>query len=273
MDVKHINLTQDKPHLAAIWRSCFPEDGAFADVFLNQPDTRFIGLAVYREEVPVSMAFVLPCDLHIQNETVRAGYVYGVATLPEYQNKGYAAAILKAARNTPGIDLLFLHPATPQLGPFYQKHGYRDYMYADTVCMTDSVQKNILNVEWIPFDATRYTLVRNALQNAPATCWAEFDAPLLQTLLSHGFLAFAGCGMALVIPGETKVFVPEMVGNASEKQAILAGIQSKSPDNPIVLTVPGTKQRVGMVIPLTDAAESLLKNVEMAEFSGPLFDV
>ena len=71
----------------------------------------------------------------------RQGYVCGAATRPAYRGAGIMAAMLQAAHSQmrrAGDAGAVLIPASQSLYAYYEKHGYRDFFYQDTLLLTDS---------------------------------------------------------------------------------------------------------------------------------------
>ncbi|MDE7416894.1 MAG: GNAT family N-acetyltransferase [Lachnospiraceae bacterium] len=108
-----------------IWNRCFGDDRAYIELYLKNRFESENMYVIYENNRPVSMASLLPVQVTINGKKENARYVYAVATLPEYRNKGYASEIIKhAARkyNEP----LILQPADRDLQEYYEKQGFAD---------------------------------------------------------------------------------------------------------------------------------------------------
>ncbi|MBR4973233.1 MAG: GNAT family N-acetyltransferase [Clostridia bacterium] len=71
----------------------------------------------------VSMLFLMPCEVVSGNKVTDAYYIYGVATLPEYREKGYMRELIESVIkdiNAP----IFLRPVNSSLIKFYEKFGF-----------------------------------------------------------------------------------------------------------------------------------------------------
>lgn len=154
----------------------------------------------------VSCLTVVPSPISLGAVLVPACGVAGVATRPEYQRRGYAAALLEATVpnlwNELGYPLAFLHPIS---APFYRVHGWE---YASQ------------SVHWT---ATPSSLPRcsKSASVRPAT---GYDWPVIQSL--HDELTRAETGssrrdwrrwglIALPIPGREAVVVEDTDGGLS----------------------------------------------------------
>jgi len=72
----------------------------------------------------VSILFLLPCDVFVDNKSISSKYVFAVSTKKEYRNKGYAAKLLNSVKDE---CLLFLKPSNSVLVDFYKKLGYNTF--------------------------------------------------------------------------------------------------------------------------------------------------
>ncbi len=273
MTVKHINLSEDFDDLAEIWRVCFPEDAAYGEIFLKETAEKTTGLAAYVDGKPVSMAFLIPACFSVDKTRYTAKYVYGVATLPTFRHQGFVAEILKYVAENSDAEILFLHPANPQLTAFYEKQKYRTVLYANLVQPPENDDSDDLELNILPFDATKYVTFRQKWFNDKNICHAEFDISLLSTLLSHYQMIVTEKGMALMVLSEDAVFLPEIMVIEQELPFLLQELKKRFPEKKIIATGVGDTVPVGMVLPLTENAEKAINKYEKIPFSGTMFDV
>ena len=111
---------QDMIH---IWQTCFGDDEDFIQSFLDHHTADECMLLYFTDNKPVAMASFLPIRIHQAENTIEGRYVYAVATLPEYRGRGYAAEILKTAKEIWQKPLL-LSPAEDSLYTYYQKQEF-----------------------------------------------------------------------------------------------------------------------------------------------------
>ena len=120
-----LQITEEIRDILEVWRVCFGDEPAFVHSFLARyyfGDRAFL----HREEGRVvSMAFCVPC----MTELGPTAYLYAIATLPEYRERGYAGHLvrkaLEAARQS-GCVAAMLIPADAELKGFYRRLGFED---------------------------------------------------------------------------------------------------------------------------------------------------
>ncbi len=106
-----------------IYREAFGDEREFEDKLFSVCKKH---LKTFKKDgKTVSMLFLLPCNIHIGKNTVKADYLFAAATDSKYRNKGYASALIKVAlsEGTP----IFLRPATEELCSFYEKLGFKKF--------------------------------------------------------------------------------------------------------------------------------------------------
>ena len=127
MDDLHFRLARagEGPRLRPLWQECFGVTQDFWEVyetFAFSPGQVELG---FWEEILCSRMTLLPGTLWTKTGTAKkAACIYGLATLPLYQGRGAATALLKRAveRLESGeMDCLAVVPDTPELYPFYAR--------------------------------------------------------------------------------------------------------------------------------------------------------
>ncbi len=113
----------DREHIIDIWEKCFGDDREYIEMYLDNRFETENMFVIHEDCRPVSMASFLPVEIMIDGEYICARYVYAVATLPEYRNKGYASEILKYAAEKYGEPLV-LCPENEGLIKYYGKLGF-----------------------------------------------------------------------------------------------------------------------------------------------------
>lgn len=111
--------------LIEIWHQCFGDDRAYIELYLENRFEDENMYVIHENGRPVSMASFLPVQVTIDGKKENARYVYAVATLPEYRNKGYATEIIKHAAGR-YQEPLILQPADRDLQQYYEKQGFAD---------------------------------------------------------------------------------------------------------------------------------------------------
>lgn len=114
---------EDAHHIREIWKECFGDGDDYINLYLKgrfEPENM---LVIHMDGKPVSMASFLPVTVTVHGEKKPARYVYAVATLPDYRDRGYAAEILRFAAEY-YKEPLILQPAEEELVDYYAKLGF-----------------------------------------------------------------------------------------------------------------------------------------------------
>lgn len=122
----------DEAAAEALWADAFGDAAAFQREFyrLCAPDGP---LALFEDGELRSMLALPQMPLILADgRTLRAGYVYALATRPEHRGQGWAAMLLETAaglaRNR-GLDCLITMPEPSSLFGFYAKNGFQPGFY------------------------------------------------------------------------------------------------------------------------------------------------
>jgi hypothetical protein len=113
----------DRDDIINIWEKCFGDEKEYIEMYLDNRFETENMLVIHDDGRPVSMASFLPVEIMINGEYRSAKYVYAVATLPEYRDKGYASKILKYAADKYKMPLI-LQPESEELVKYYENIGY-----------------------------------------------------------------------------------------------------------------------------------------------------
>jgi len=189
----------------------------------------------------VSCLTVVPATLRIGGMPVPAGGIAGVATRPEFQRQGHAAALLAATVAALWEELHYplslLHPLS---APFYRRFGWETASSAVAwAADSASLPKYDTSVsvrpasyqDWPAIDALHADLTQNDTGSCVrgARRWALIQMPVpgRETYVcedSHGL-----SGYAIWERGET-LEVLEMHGRTPEARYGLAGLLARQPD-------------------------------------------
>jgi len=121
----NIDFCNDFKQIISVWKTVFGDTEEDILFFLNNCKNKQC-LGVYDKERLVSMLFLVDCTFGSLN----GKYVYAVATLCEYRNKGLAASLMETAEKLKN-DFLWLIPANESLISYYSKLGFEIRLYAD----------------------------------------------------------------------------------------------------------------------------------------------
>lgn len=124
----------DEAGLSAIWKTVFGDGDDYISGFLSHMYEPGKAVCAVEDGVTVSMAFALELGtLRVPGQAgVPCGYVYSVATLPEWRGRGLAGRMTVAA-----AELCERHggvaavcPAEPSLFDYYRQNGeFEDFFY------------------------------------------------------------------------------------------------------------------------------------------------
>lgn len=270
--VKQLNLTKNRESLLKIWETAFPQDTDFAPLFLETAAPFAECFAVLVDNVPVSAAYFLRADLHINNTCLQARYVYAVGTLPQYRKQGFAANVLQKAAESIKADLFFLYPASEALRSYYTRLGYRNILTQERICIPDVQPTDNPKVTSAPFDAKRYSIERSEHLKGTTNAYAVFSENLLQILLQSTTILYLQNATALIAQNNDSVVVLELLCAPQHIHSALQEIRTVFSSRTVEVRVPG-QEAGGMVLPITETAIKHLKNTQKAPFLGTFFDV
>ncbi len=127
---------QDKTALREIWSAAFNDPLSYADFVIEH--CLKLGTVLF-DDRGRSFLTRFPLTLMQKGKILLQGfYIYGLATHPVQQGKGFGSLLLtKAVEETP---FCLLYPATPELQRFYYNRGF-----ITPVRIPDAVSKTGLN--------------------------------------------------------------------------------------------------------------------------------
>jgi len=176
---------RDKTALRDIWSAAFNETPGYAEFVIAYCLT--LGTVLYH---PDGMSFLtlFPLALHHKGKRILQGvYVYGVATHPMQQRKGYSTLLLSKASEMAPFLLLF--PVTQDLQRFYSKRGFtvKVNVPAPVVRMDLSAEKTPGRFDPVPFEE----YVEDAAQREFTFLWPSsmFDFAYRECLFRDGFVS------------------------------------------------------------------------------------
>lgn len=111
-----------------LWRKCLHNTEAFMDIYFDEKYTDEGNLTIRHDGNVVASAQLQPYRFTFYNTVLRAGYLSGLATLPEFRGRGYASNLLHEAHRRlfrQGAAISFLVPNNDELRHFFEKpqHG------------------------------------------------------------------------------------------------------------------------------------------------------
>lgn len=120
-----LHLDDDMRQILYIWKTCFGDEDEFIHSFLARYYFKDCAFVQRVNDQIVAMAYLIPCN----TELGLTAYQYGVATLPEYRQRGLASKLILSTIGEckkQGFNALFIIPAECDLKNFYARFGYLD---------------------------------------------------------------------------------------------------------------------------------------------------
>lgn len=115
---------EDIRQTRALYEEVFQDGKEYTDFFYGKAAREGMAFSIYDGDRIVSHAFAFEKMLRLGKKTVKAWYLYGVATREAFRHRGYMAAILDEIQNTAkaqGTQVLFLIPEKEEI---YQSFGF-----------------------------------------------------------------------------------------------------------------------------------------------------
>ncbi|MDR3133824.1 MAG: GNAT family N-acetyltransferase [Prevotellaceae bacterium] len=177
--------------LKNIWRACFNDAGKYIDFYFSERYRPENTLVYCREGRGVAMMTLLPATVVTPAGTFAARYVYAVATLPAFRNKGFSFALSQQAEEQARAEkctLQIVAPATPELFRFYERQGFSTAFYRRTVEFSAEEIAPAGALEGTPLqeEDTFFTLRERYF--APGDFFVRWDSGALQYILKESRL-------------------------------------------------------------------------------------
>ncbi len=154
--------TKDFPTLKELWKQTFTDSDAVINNFFENTVVPKNTVAVFDGHKAVSALYALECSGKINGIQLKAYYIYGISTLPEYRNQGLMRQTLsfaEAEARKRNADAIFLVPAEEELFSMYKKFGYETKLfYKETTIQRFRLTESYVT-EKVTFE--QYTKYRN----------------------------------------------------------------------------------------------------------------
>ena len=128
-----LSKNADVPYLKRIWKICFGDDDAYIEFFFNNKYKENQTLVLLCDREIAAMATMIPTKITTPNsEKYNSVMLYGIATDPKYQGKGFSTKIMDYAKEyllKNKVDIISLVPAEEDLIKFYSNRGYSAGFY------------------------------------------------------------------------------------------------------------------------------------------------
>ena len=253
----------DRKSLQIIWNTVFGDPHEEIDAFFSIfPEP---GMAVVADTGtgPVAAGYILPTgNLLYHGSIITCAMIYSVATLPEYRNRGYGAAVVRELISlgyARGYKALVLCPSSDSMYEYYSKRSdMRSWFYTSEMSFSSAPASD--KAALIRVAEEEYSNLREHL--LAGTPHIAFDKRMLSYQLalagrSGGGLfradAPGGVGCAVVeMQTDGGVWIKELLASGADEHCVLSAIALKYPAaeytvrTPALSPAPATR-RFGML--------------------------
>ncbi len=118
--------------LKQLWLKCFDDEKTVIDRFFKTAVTPENTVAIFSEDVAVSVLYMIEGTVKNNGENYRALYIYAVCTHPDFRGRGLMKGcfdFLFEVSKKRGVDYLFLVPASESLFKMYEELGFKNGFY------------------------------------------------------------------------------------------------------------------------------------------------
>ncbi len=229
----------DKEELYSLWQRVFGDSREFLDKFFS---------VLYKEENTVvcrdngkvvSMLYLIPADIIVNNVSFKSCYIYAAATDENYRKQGIMSRLLdfsKECSQKENIDFLFLHPASNELYNYYEKNGFSTAFYKRNA----EVTRNVLEKTY----SGNYNYVR----------W-NYDAVKFNSFMSDGEAFNCEHGYADIHRKNGEIIVENFCAESVQK--LLLSVMDEYGKDSLSVSIPsefkefgGRRAKTGMLLPL-----------------------
>lgn len=173
----------DLPQLTALWQEAFGDSPEEAGFYLERRH-RHENMLVDESAGQIhGMMSMLPLELLTPQKTLKARYVFAVATKKEYRGQGVSTRLIEEAHRSmqaAGIDASLLVPANPSLFEYYGKRGYQTAFSIDEAMIQAQDIKEPEDSSRIePCSVEEYLQARDAFYRG-SRLYARWDAEALR---------------------------------------------------------------------------------------------
>lgn len=229
--------------LKKMWKICFGDSSKFIRFYFENIYKEEETMVFFRENHPVASLQIIPYTIKLGMREVKAGYISGAMTLPEYRKQGIMEQLLYFAfeeMKKKGMELSFLIPQNERIVGYYKRFDYREAfpLLIQRMKTKEIAEASVSSIRIVKSfsesDADRwypdYFRFLRQHENAVLKTKAHFELFLKELLLDNGriFLAENAGGMAFVTKNKDNCIVKELVyEDECTKNKLLYSIKKK----------------------------------------------
>lgn len=165
---------EDIKELYAIWKDNFSfDDGGYTDYLFKYKFKPEETMIIREKNAIVSIASRRQHNYMINNTPVRGSLIYGVATIPQYRNRGLMKQI---------VGTMCDHAAYQELITFIQAYNPKVYenMGFSMMYYKTKYSLNITNSKIYPVDNCHSNVTPSEMLKIYATCMSKFDGYMIR---------------------------------------------------------------------------------------------
>lgn len=137
-----------------IWRECFTSDLSYIDNFIINcfPHSKTWIAISQRSSEAVAVLSLLPSYFYSDGQYFSGGYIYGVATLPDYRGNSLSTLLMNPAFEyslATKLQYLVVKPANDGLFDLYRRQSF-DILINKQVFLVDLHSDNYVNLNFTP---------------------------------------------------------------------------------------------------------------------------
>ncbi len=250
---------KDYPQLMSMFEEIFGDSPVAVEHFFLKAVSEDNIICVRDGEKPVSMLYIIHCEIHLSGEFYKCAYIYAVGTLKEYRGMGcmrMAFDFLEKIARERGYSYLTLVPENDELFKMYEKLGFKNGLTANLVKCTASQVPLSPNIQKGCCSREHYKSKKIAgLRDVPVVILGEKGFDCFFSPAESGIFTLSSTeGYCIYEEMENKVIVYEVFGN---KQAFIDWIFRETGKSEMYCYEPskaGSKQ-FGMIKVLDDSPQ------------------
>lgn len=222
----------DIDRIRELMKSVFKDPDEFLAFYFSRIYTNGLSLIVEHEgELAASMQ-ILPYDLKVDERIVKAGYIFGAMTHPEYRRQGYMSKLLQTSfqvMKEQGMEASFLIPQEEWLFDFYSAYGYmKAFPIAIDIVRVDDRIKSTVQAFVVSEQmemGSIYSALQDRMPRVVRKTASQANLLIDEFVLSGGEVFASPQGIALAYKSGKKVWVKELLAeDVNNRNALLQRI-------------------------------------------------
>ena len=137
-----------KEEVRALWKLCFEDSEEFMDLYFNMRYRDEVNRCVRENGKMVAALQTLPYTMTLCGTTVRASYVSGACTHPDWRGQGVMRHLLDETHRrmyADGVVLSLLIPAEEWLFQYYARSGYVPTFHYGVTSGSEAITRSALS--------------------------------------------------------------------------------------------------------------------------------